>query len=106
MTASSRGRTLGSRRLLRWAPCHRLGGTFGSELQPSLRPFNPSDGRYQFRAEGLRGVEARFLLRMVYLAGEAGSQKIYYTLTPQRGGEQYQIRAYLIPAGEGALRPN
>jgi hypothetical protein len=46
------------------------------------------------------------LLRVVYLAGEAGSQKIYYTLTPQRGGEQYQIRAYLIPAGEGALRPN
>ncbi len=49
---------------------------------------------------------ARFLLRVVYQAGEAGSQKIYYTLTPQRGGEQYQIRAYLIPAGEGVLRPN
>jgi hypothetical protein len=55
MTASSRGRTLGSRRLLRWAPCHRLGGTLGSELQPPQRPFTPSDGRYQFRAEGLRG---------------------------------------------------
>lgn len=68
-------------------------------LQPFRRPISVS-GR------GSSGGEARFLLWVVYQAGEAGSQKIYYTLTPQRGGEQYQIRAYLIPAGEGALRPN